>query len=652
MKRAEHPARPSQWLLMKRLALLAFALSSAFAQTPEWDVTGNNLLTGTYNFREALWITNAQATNALNEAASQYGTITFDGQGNYTATVASWSSFDNAVTNYTRAGTYAISSSGFGFIRRTSTDGDYVYGAVANGVFIGSSTESGFNNLFVAARQPTTPLTAANFNQRYTVAYLNLATANLSQVRDALFQINPNGAGSLGIVAVSGYSAGNYNALSQTINNASYTVANGVATLNFGPKNATDLLSGSQQMFSSPDGQLIFGGATNGWDIFIGIRTPTLASTSYSGLYYQAGIDVDRSPLPAGTAVIDSYYGSSNTIPSVNSIIGHQRLQAAPDAAYEYTYSDDYTLSTTGSHNDALGLQYFVSNDGAYRIGFGKSDFLGLNIAVKVPAFSGSGVYLNPTGVVNAASFTPFTSGIAPGELITLFGTGLATSNAVDATFPTTLAGVSVRINGRLAPIYVVSPTQLSLIVPYETTGIAEIIVSRNGLTSNRVTLYVNRTAPGVFAVPATGLGFAAALHPDFSLVTTQNPARIGETIAVYLTGLGAVDPAIANGAAGPVNPLAKTTENLDVHIGNRTAKIVYSGLAPQLRGLYQLNFEVPTGVSPGNQYLEIGGPDTFNSQILLPIGGPRAATQDSLVRTRKGPTFSGSLSPSPSRDR
>ena len=266
------------------------------------------------------------------------------------------------------------------------------------------------------------------------------------------------------------------------------------------------------------------------------------------------------------------------------------------------------------------------------------------------------------TGVQTCALPISFTSGIAPGELITLFGTGLATSNAIDATFPLTLAGVTVRINGRAAPIYVVSPTQLSVIVPYETTGIADIVVSRNNLNSNRVTLYVNRTAPGVFALAAPalgipvssiGLGYAAALHPDFSLVTAQNPARIGETIAVYLTGLGAVTPAVANGAAGPVNPLASATENLDVHLANRAAKITYAGLAPQLRGLYQLNFEVPAGVGAGNQYLEIGGPDTFNSQILLPVGGPRAASQvedQSPVRTRKGPTGSGSSSGSRER--
>ena len=272
-------------------------------------------------------------------------------------------------------------------------------------------------------------------------------------------------------------------------------------------------------------------------------------------------------------------------------------------------------------------------------------DYLGLNIAVKAPTLSGSGVYLNPTGVVNAASFTPFTTGIAPGELITLFGTGLSTGNSVDATFPPTLGGVTVRINGRQAPLYVVSPGQISAIVPYETTtGVAEIQVSRGGTLSNRVTVYVNRTAPGVFAVPPTGLGYAAALHPDYSLVTPQNPARIGETIAVYLTGMGATDPVVANGAAGPVSPLAKTTEAIDVSLGRRSAKIAYSGLAPLLRGLYQLNFEVPAGVGTGDQYLDIGGPDTLNSQILLPVGGPRSAAQQTPQRTRPEPSYKSPL--------
>src|SRR5262245_56593571 len=125
-------------------SLLGMSAAPVFAQTVAWDTSGNGLLNGTYNFREVMWISDEQGSNTLDEALSQYGTITFDGKGSYNASVSLWSSANTALETYTRAGTYAISASGFGFIRRTSQDGDLVYGMVANGVFIGSSTESGF----------------------------------------------------------------------------------------------------------------------------------------------------------------------------------------------------------------------------------------------------------------------------------------------------------------------------------------------------------------------------------------------------------------------------------------------------------------------------------------------------------------------------
>jgi uncharacterized protein (TIGR03437 family) len=246
-------------------------------------------------------------------------------------------------------------------------------------------------------------------------------------------------------------------------------------------------------------------------------------------------------------------------------------------------------------------------------------------------------VFLDPTGVVNAASFTPFTTGLAPGQLISLFGTGLGTGVVQDATFPTTLGGTTVTIDGRAAPLYYVSPTQINAIVPFETpTGVAEITVSRGGSTSKRVTVYVNRTAPGVFAVPPTGLGYAAALHGDYSLITPQNPARPSEAIMVYLTGLGRTNPQIATGAAGPsAEPLARAVEVIDASINGRAANILYAGMAPGLRG-YQINLTVPAATPAGDQYLDVGGPDALNSQILLPISGVRSATSTATPRTQR----------------
>src|SRR5207245_3747879 len=128
-----------------------------------------------------------------------------------------------------------------------------------------------------------------------------------------------------------------------------------------------------------------------------------------------------------------------------------------------------------------------------------------------------------PTGVLNAASSAPFTSGIARGELITLVGTNLAPDAMVASTapFPPMLNGVQVMINNVAAPIYYVSSTQVSVIVPYGTTSsIAQIQVQNNGASSNAVTAFVNDTAPGVFTQPAGGVGYAVALHPDYSQVT------------------------------------------------------------------------------------------------------------------------------------
>src|SRR5207249_671157 len=150
-----------------------------------------------------------------------------------------------------------------------------------------------------------------------------------------------------------------------------------------------------------------------------------------------------------------------------------------------------------------------------------------------------SGVFLNPAGVVNAASFAPFTAGVSRGEMITLFGTNLGPSTPQTAAvlpLSNILGGVQVLINNVAAPIFYASSTQLSVIVPWETTAsIAQIQVVNNGAMSNVVTEYVSNTTPGVFG----GIGYAAALHGDFSVVTPSNPANVGETISVFVTGLG-----------------------------------------------------------------------------------------------------------------
>ncbi|MGH9785338.1 MAG: hypothetical protein ACRD88_14245, partial [Terriglobia bacterium] len=89
------------------------------------------------------------------------------------------------------------------------------------------------------------------------------------------------------------------------------------------------------------------------------------------------------------------------------------------------------------------------------------------------------------------------------------------------------------------------------------------------------------------------------------------NPALRNAEISIFGTGLGAVSPRVASGAAAPSSPLSQTTQTPTVLIGGVSAPVSFSGLAPGFVGLYQINVEVPANAPTGNAIpvvLSIGG--------------------------------------------
>ena len=246
---------------------------------------------------------------------------------------------------------------------------------------------------------------------------------------------------------------------------------------------------------------------------------------------------------------------------------------------------------------------------------------------------STTGVFLDPTGVVNAGSSAPFTAAIAPGELLTLYGQNLAPAMQIAGTvpFPTTLGKVQVSVNGLPAPLYYVTPGQISAVVPYGVSGsVAKIQVFNNNVPSNTVTAWIAKTAPGVLTQSQNGLGYGDVLHLDGKLVNAKNPAQPGETVSVFVTGLGAVSPTIVDGAAGPVSPLSYSTSTITAYIGGTAATVTYAGLVPLLPGLYQINLTVPTGLTAGDNGLDIAGPDSYSAECLIAIAG--AASSDAAA--------------------
>ncbi|MCU1337513.1 MAG: hypothetical protein JWO19_3094 [Bryobacterales bacterium] len=587
-----------------------------------WDNSGNSKLSGVYYFREVFYIVGDQYGD-IARAVALYGSINFSGSGTYSLTATAVDSSAGSGT-ITKTGTYSISASGYGFLSNPYSTGDLIYGLVSNGVFIGSSTENGsFNDLFIAAA--SSGASNASFQGSYSLAYMNTApgSGDPTEAYDALATLNPNGAGTAGTMNVTAYAANNGSTpISRSETNVRYGFSNGIGSLVIpAPANPSSGIPGTQVLYISPDGNLIFGGSPGYWDMFVGVRT---GSGTPGGLYYQAGIQEDVSQIASGGgALLTTFYGSLVAVNN-GTIIAHQRLfERVLFGSQDYSYSDSFPAGASGGYTDSkTSTQYAVSQDGALRVGLGIAPFLGVEVALRGPALNGSGVFLDPTGVQSSATFAPFTAGLARGELILLNGSGLADQfvQASGAPFPPMLGGVQVLINNVPAALYYVSPTVIAVLVPYGTaSGIAQIQVVNKGTSSNAITAFVRTTAPGVFVAN----GYGIAQHLDYSLVTPGNPAHPGESLLVYVTGLGDVFPAIADGAPGPANPLSNATNTIVAALGGISANISFAGLVPTIAGDYVVVLTVPDGVATGDALLSIAGPDSYTAAALLPVATP-----------------------------
>jgi uncharacterized protein (TIGR03437 family) len=633
--------------LLVALILCACAWKASAQAT--FDSSGDSQLNGSYYMRQVFYFVSDDQGD-LGEAMNLQGEISFNGSGAYTFTgtlldSASGSSTPVAVNGAT--GTYSVSASGEAIISAVNPDfsGDQIIGLVSRNVFIGSTTETGngYNDLFIAAPIGSIA-TNATLNGSYSAAYFDPTFPG-----DALFTMTANGSGNIGTVNVTGYTGTNSSASTESLTGVTYSFTNGGAQINFGGSSSS-LIFGSEVLYITPDGNFIFGGSANGFDMFAGVRAATSNPSNYNALYYQAGLDMDESLVSSDDVqLLDSYFGSFNAFNNTtypDTIIGHQRVNSLLEygGSSDFTYYDSYALNGDGTSDDStFGQDYVSTSDGSIRIGYGVGPYLALNIAFQGgPVVSApSGVYLSPVGVGNAASSAPFTAFISPGEFLTLVGTNIGPATPAEASlpFPKTLSNVQVLINDVQAPVYYVSSNQINVVVPYITTpeSIAQIQVSYNGANSNVVTVFTGMTSAGVFTEPVGGISDAAALHPDYSLIDEASPAQINETVAVYLAGMGAVSNQPADGTAAPSSTLSNTSATPSIYLydsaGNvGTPTITFSGLAPGFAGLYQINFTIPTGLVEGDASLEVVGPDSDTLEALLPLSSSTFA-----VRAKSG---------------
>jgi uncharacterized protein (TIGR03437 family) len=205
--------------------------------------------------------------------------------------------------------------------------------------------------------------------------------------------------------------------------------------------------------------------------------------------------------------------------------------------------------------------------------------------------------------LVASGSETP--GSIAPGELISIFGSSLGGVPAglrlnSNQTVATNLGGTEVLINGSSAPLIYSSAGQVNAIVPFEATGLATVQVVAEGIPSGSWAIPVAPSAPSIFTANGTGMGQAAIVNQDGSFNSASNPAARGTAIQIYATGGGQTSPPSSTGsvAQGAASLALSTT----VTIGGVTAQVLYAGSAPgEVDGVVQINAIVPSGATPGS---------------------------------------------------
>ena len=246
-------------------------------------------------------------------------------------------------------------------------------------------------------------------------------------------------------------------------------------------------------------------------------------------------------------------------------------------------------------------------------------------------AIHAAGPSYTAAGIVNAADYQA--GFLAPNTFASIYGTGLAygtkaiTSDDIrGGVLPTVLPGTGVRVlvGGILANLFYVSPLQINLLVPPSITlGPSTLQVVLDSTFGPEIPIQITAAAPALFQLDNQN---AVATRAGGSVISPDNPARPGDEITLYATGLGQTVPAAVYSEvparAAPLKQLADFKVLLDGAAVDPTA-IEYAGLAPGFAGLYQINLKLPNSTGP-NPVIRIGVADQLGKDGLhLPVKNP-----------------------------
>ncbi|MBZ5610451.1 MAG: hypothetical protein LAP38_19490 [Acidobacteriia bacterium] len=363
------------------------------------------------------------------------------------------------------------------------------------------------------------------------------------------------------------------------------------------------------------------------------------------------------SPAAPGEPLVANLYGLGPTNPPTP--IGGFNTPFSPLAVTPTLTigGQNIQIARAGSSTGILSeIDFIVPNDAP----------LGIDqVIVAIPGFSSNTAVL-PVGsgpaigsVLNGASFGS-TGVVAPGSIVSIFGAGFGTKDNNSAFPATSVNGATVQFGAIPAPIFALAATQgqINVLVPNElpTSGTVNLTVQTGAGVTPEFPINLAPAAPGMFfftdplnplrrnaaAVVANTAWIAMPLSMAAAFGIPSNcaalsagtlcgqPAHPGDYLQIYVTGLGKAtpngDPAgavLATGSVAPAsgNPLYETVSTPSVVIGGLPATVVFSGIAPNYAGLYQVDVQIPAAVTSGDDVpIQISMPGSATDSASIAI--------------------------------
>jgi uncharacterized protein (TIGR03437 family) len=294
---------------------------------------------------------------------------------------------------------------------------------------------------------------------------------------------------------------------------------------------------------------------------------------------------------------------------------------------------DDQPADAVLGKSDSSGPDAMSIGTPAALVSDGANLFVADTENRRILVFSPGDVDLAEDAIVNSASLQA--APLAPGALVTIRAAGVATDTetadpASTENLPTRLADVEVYLNGALLPLLSVSPEEIQAQVPFDVGGATagSLYLHTSALTSTPAAVQIVAASPGIFAVgtrePRSGLLLHASSIPDRegspasgAPITPESPAKPGETITVWASGLGLAGT--GDSAEG------ETALPVSALVNGEPAEVVSARLPRGVVGIYEVVVALPGNLAENDEVrLQLAENTMLSNTVVFPVKAAR----------------------------